>query len=359
MSKVFAWAFNLSGSRRTSVRDKMISLRQLAVLLGAGVPLLRSLEVLDQRGVPEMLRLAWRAVLRSVMEGQSLARAMASHSGVFNLLEIGMVRAAERSSHLASTLRYLADLLEGEYKLKRAITGALHYPMFLLTASLLGLTLFTVNLMPVFTQGLSVELKLPWLTRCLLGVAGVLGAPVFYTVLLAVAPLGIWLAAAYLRSPQGRYRWQKWQLSAYCVGRILKKALLTRFCQTFAVLLRTGMPLPLCLDVAGDALGNYQLAEAVRTVNDGIKNGCTLGEAFAASPFFPRLIANMLEISEEAGTPADALDYVSKIYDRQVSLALEQFVQLLEPIMLLLIGVFMALMLLGMFLPLYQNLSVL
>ena len=347
------------GCRRPGIRDKMISLRQLAVLLNSGVPLLRSLEVLDQPGAPASLRQAWKSVLYSVAQGNSLARSMARHGQVFGLLEIGMVRAAERTSHLDSALRYLADLLEGEYKLRRAVAAALHYPLFLLGAAFLGMLLFTAELMPLFAQGLPQDVQLPWITRCLLGTAEIFSTPKFCLFFSGAALGGVWAGTAYMRTPRGRYRWQKWQMGVYGAGRIIKKALVTRFCQTFAVLLRSGMPLPLCLEVAGDALDNYHLAEAVRAVNSGIKDGCTLEESFAGSAFFPRFVSQMLAIGTEAGNPADALDYVARIYSRQVEAALEQFLQLLEPVMLLLIGAFLTVMMLAMFLPLYQGMSVL
>ncbi|MBQ7567794.1 type II secretion system F family protein [bacterium] len=342
---------------KLSLRDKMVSLRQLAVLLGSGVPLLRALQVLDQQGVHPALRAAWSSVIKRVLEGQSLARAMAANGRVFGLLEVGLVRAAERSANLADVLHYLADLLSREYRLKRAVSGAMYYPLFLFGAALSGMVLFMLHVLPVFMKGLESEAELPMLSRLLVWVANTVSDVPFMLLVAAMMVASVWMACRYIATPQGRYKWHQLLLHTYGVGCIFKLVLLARFCQTLAVLMRSGMPLPLCLEIAGDSLANYQLSEAVRAVNGDIKDGYALGEAFGLSSFFPSYMSHMLTVSEETGDPASALSMIGKSYEQRADLAVEQFTQLLEPIMLAFIGIMMGVSLIGMFLPLYHCLD--
>ena len=344
----------LSRKGRPGVRDKMLSIRQLAVMLNSGVPLLRSLEVLDQHGSHKQMRCAWRAVLYGVTAGHSMSRAMSVQSQVFSLLEIGLIRAAERSSNLAPTLRYLADLLESEYKIKRSLSAALHYPFFLLIASLLGLAWFTLYLLPVIVQAIPQDVELPLLTRIILTLGRVFSTPLWAVSGGLGLSAAVWGACSFMKTPRGRCICQSWSLRLYGIGQIVKQSLLARFCQTLAVLLRSGMPLPLCLEVAGEALNNYSLANAVRAISDGLKCGQTLGKAFRESAFFPGYMAQLAAVSEETGNTADIFELAGRGYAEQVKLASESFLRLLEPLLLLVIGVFMGLLLLGMFLPLYR-----
>ena len=352
MRKIFV------GSRPSSL-DKAINLRQLAIMLRSGVPLTRALKVLSHpAGQPE-LAAAWGDVLQSVMSGRGLARAMAAHSRVFSLSEVGMVRAAERSSCLEETLDHLADYLEHEHNLTSKVTHALQYPLFVLSMALLGMVAFMTHIFPVFMQGLNGEVELPLLTRILLLVANILSNPRFLAVMVGVLVLGAYLGMRYYRTPQGRYQWQHALLQWRFVGAIIRQTMLARFCRSLAVLMQSGMPLKLCLDVAGDALAFHPLAEAVHSVSGDMCDGCTLSQAFAYSPFFPRFVSRMLAVSEEADDVRCGFARLGEHYEQQVSMALEQFTVLLEPLTLAIVGVFMGGTLVGMFLPLYSCINTL
>ncbi len=337
--------------------DKVMNLRQLAVMLQAGVPLPRALQVLSQRGSHPELREAWADVWKSVMEGKGLARAMAAHGRIFTMLEVGLVRAAERSSAVVTMLVQLADLLEREHRLLRQVTQALQYPLFLLTVALLGIVAFSSHLLPIFVQGLAHDIELPLLTRFLLGIANLASSPLFLTLVGGLA-LGCGLTLKrYVRTPGGRYQWHCALLRMYGVGHIVKQTILARLCQTLAVLIRSGMPLALCLDVAGNSLANYPLAEALQNISGDLKDGYSLSQAFGYASFFPRLLSRMLAISEETGDVATTLEYLGRSYEQQVAMAVEQLSQLLEPLMLAIVGTLMGIILIGMFMPIYACLG--
>lgn len=340
--------------RRPSLREKGLCFRQLAIMITSGVSVTRSLQVLAHPGTHPLLREAWLAVLQSVMSGRHLWEAMARYTQVFSLLEVSMVRAAERASCLGSCLNYLATSLESEVRMQRRLSAALQYPVLLGVVALAGMVAFLLWLLPAFIQGLDLGGELPWPTRLLLSASQFLHQGFRTGGLLLGIALALGAGARYLHTPWGRYQWQCATLRLAGLGQLFKMILVARFCELFATALRSGMALPASLEFASEAMVNYPLASAVRRVIDGLEAGYSLGQAFSNSRFFPRSVGQTLTMCEEVGDPVTNMERLGRALMLQADLQISQWSQLLEPAMLLVIAAFMAGSLVAMFLPLYQ-----
>ena len=353
--KMLNWSERWISLRRSpTLREKSLSFRQLAVMLTSGVSLTRSLQVLAQPGTHPKLREAWLAVLQSVMAGRSLWETMARYNRVFSLLEVSMIRSSERSSCLNSCLYSLAISLEREAKLQSRISAALQYPLLLGGMALAGTCVFVLWLLPAFMQGLELGEELPWFTRLLLGVSQLLRNRLLVWGLVLGGALTVAAVTGYRRTPWGRYQWQCASLNLVGVGHLVKMTLVARFCEMLATALRSGMSLPTGLEFASESLANYPLASAVRGVLTRLEDGCSLGQAFDNSRFFPKVVGKTLILCDEVGNPVANIEHIGRFMMMQVDQIISQWSQLIEPVMLLVIAVFMTVSLLAMFSPLYK-----
>ena len=358
MARQITGARELFRSRSVSGLERAFAVRQLAVLLRSGVPLLRSLGVLAEHCSNKRLAEAWNSVKDGVCAGNKLAVSMARNSDVFRLLEVGLVRAGEESASLPQACAFLADLLEAEVRIRERLLSALRYPLLVFGVCLVAMVGLFEHILPSFVATLGMaEKDLPWLTLLLLGVSRVLRDSVVLTIVALVGVIGAFAGGSYLRRPQGKYRLQALLLDMPGVGPLLRACLFTRFCRTLSVLLETGLPLILCLELAGSALGNYPLAEASEIVAADIEDGCDLAEAFGYSRFFPKAITRVVAVGQETGSLAALLRNVAFVYEQQLELAISRMLVALEPVMIGMVGVFVGVVLLGMAAPLYTLLG--
>lgn len=348
--------FRESVQRRSpSIWEKAASIRQFAVMIQSGVTIPRAVMVLQKHCSNQVLAAAWGNVAKTIMQGSPLSRGMANNSHVFGMLDVGMARAAEASSQLGPTFNQLADLLERQAKLKRAVTSALHYPLILCLVCVLATVLVLEHVMPVFAAVFaSNQLELPLLTRVLIVSTAVLRSPAA-AIGIALMGVSIFLVVRqYLGTPIGTYQLQQNLLKMPVVSRLYKELVVARFCRIMGVLLESGLPLAMSLEVAGTAVGSYPLAAAVEQTLKELKLGCRVSEALELVEFFPNLMVRMVAVAEEYGNMASALQRLGQNYEQQVELNLEQTTTALEPVIIGLLGCVVGMVLVGLFVPLYQ-----
>jgi len=326
--------------------------QELSTLLGAGLPLDRSLSVLTDLAEGEKLKKTVRLLFEGVRAGKSLSAVMSEYPDVFPRLYVNMVRAGEAGGILESVLRHLTDYLERSLALKEDIKSALIYPLILVATAAVSLTILFVVVIPrlsvIFKD---VNQALPWMTKLMIGFSEALSRYGWMAILLLVA--GATALGFYVRNPEGRLQWDRWRLNLWVLGDLLRKLEVARFARTLAALLRGGVPLLNALGTVQGVVGNVLVARAITQVQIKVKEGKGMARPLTESGVFPPLALHMLAVGEETGKLEEMLTNVANHYDQEVKQATKRFTSLLAPVLILLmafvIGVVVISMLLGVF----------
>lgn len=338
-SKLFS--FNLPGRFKLypGLREVAVFTRQLAVLVGSGLPLLRALAVLRQQphvlgGQEEVVA----GIQEKVARGETLAGAFAAYPNIFSDFYVQMVRAGETSGALEEVLTRIAGVLEKEIEWRGKIVGALVYPAVIFFFVLGALSFLLAVVFPGFARTFAwLDVPLPWLTRELLQLSGWLSEK---GVLLLTGLIGLCLAVAVIgRTPQGR----KWRDSVLLrlplAGRMAMRLTVARFASTLALLLSSGVPLLIALEVAEAAAGNAVFESRIAGARYSIQRGEGIVRPLAATGLFEPLALNLIAAGEESGRLGDMLQSVARFYELEVEQTLAVVVPLLEPLLVALLAV--------------------
>jgi general secretion pathway protein F len=342
------------GARGISNRDLVAYTQQLATLFEAGLPLDRSLSVLEELAPNPRIRAIVGDLLKSVRGGASFGDALAKHHPrPFSRLYINMVRAGEKGGVLEATLRRLAEFLEAAQEFKDTLVSALVYPAFLITVGGGAIVFLLTFVIPRFAQifeELHQEVPLP--TQILLTLSNVL---VQYWWALALAVVAAVLGSRIvLATPAGRLMWDRAALQLPLVGDVLRKAEVARFCRTLGTLLRSGVPVVGALAVVKEIVTNRLLALAVERLGDGVKRGAGLSAPMGESGVFPPLALHMVRVGEETGRLEEMLLKVSDSFEAEVRTSLKRIIGLLGPAIVLIMAVMVALIVVAMALAIFS-----
>ena len=343
---------------RVSIKLLTTFTRQLSTLIDAGLPILRSLRILEQQQKPGPMRLACRVVANDVEGGATLSEAMARHPKCFDRLFVNMVRAGELGGVLDVILQRLADFMEKSQTLKRKVKGAMIYPIAVITFALLivlGLMIFVV---PAFETIFSdMGEKLPGVTRMLLSLSKWIKDQFGWLVILSM-PAGIWLVIKLLKmSEGGRYFVDKAKLSMPIMGRIVSKTSVARFSRTLGTLLTAGVPILEALQITRETSGNEVYAKALISVHDGIREGDSFAEPLRQAKIVEPMVVNMIDVGEETGELDKMLNKIADTYDEEVEVLVSGMVSLLEPVMVIVLGGIVGFIVIAMFMPMVTMLN--
>ncbi len=324
---------------------------QLSAMVDAGLPLLRSLQVLAQETENLRLRRILADVCLRVEAGSSLSQALAAHP-VFGNLFVSLARAGEASGKLGETLKQLASYLERVEDLRRRVRSALTYPAFLLSFSLLVLLVLVIWLIPAFSKVYDkFKARIPGPTLVLMDISQVLRAHMLeICVVVVCVGLGWWL---FMRTERGMY-FKDWVLLRIPVlGPLLLRSILARLCRTLAVLVGSGIPFWEALDLATQATDHRVARKALVQAAVAIEGGRPIAGAFQETGFFPRMLLSMLASGEEVGGLHPMLMKAADFYDQQLESSVKGFMSLLEPVMILFLGGVIGGILFAMYLPVF------
>jgi len=330
---------NLSFSRRgMNVREVGEFTQQLATLLGAGLPLDRSLHVLMDLSENERIRRTVSEIRDRVREGGSLSEALEEQHGAFNRLFINMVRAGEVGGTLDITLTRLTEYLERSKDLKDAVISALIYPVMLMFLAAGSLILLLVYVIPQFTP-IFEELggDLPLITKIVLGVGSVLQN--FWWLLIGLTVLAVWQFRRMLADQEKRFAWDQRVLSMRWVGDLVAKLEVARLTRTLGTLLSNGVPLLSALSIARNVISNTVLRKDVTDATREVKTGGSLAPSLAEGGRFPRLALQMVSVGEETGHLDEMLLKVSDTYDKEVRNTIDRLLDVFTPVVTLLLAV--------------------
>jgi len=338
---------------RVSGQDLAIATRQLATLIGAGITLVDALTALvDQIEHPRLKRIIG-IVRQKVNEGSSLADALAEHPKVFTTLYVNMIRAGESSGALDVVLVRLADFTEGQAALRNKIMGAMLYPaiMMLVGVGIVAI-LFIVVIPKVTTIFADMNVTLPWTTQILITTSNF--ARDYWYLMLAAVPLFIWGVRRYVRTAHGRGWWDRTKLNAPIFGELVRMLSLARFAKTLATLLSSGVPLLTALDIVKNIVNNSILSKVIEDARDAIREGESIAAPLKRSGQFPPLVHHMIAIGEKSGQLEEMLQNVARSYDAQVDIRVSALTSLLEPIMIVGMGVGVAFIVFSILMPIMQ-----
>lgn len=339
--------------RKVSQQQLLQFTRELSTLLTAGLPLDRSLSLLSNLIEGEEFGKVLRTLLEAVRAGKSLASAMSDHPDIFPKLYVNMIRAGETGGILDGALRYLAEYLENTLALKEEVKSALIYPVLLASAAGFSLIVLFLYVIPRFsTIFKDVDQALPWITQVVIGVSLILeqyGWMILLFMILAVVG-GVF----YLRSPEARTEFDRLILRAWLLGDLVRKFETARFARTLAALLRGGVPLLEALTTAQGVIGNRVMARAIGQVPVRVREGKGMAKPLGESGLFPPLALNMIAVGEETGKLDTMLAEVAGYYDQEVKRTTKRLTSLLEPALILGMGLVIGIVVISMLLAIFS-----
>src|SRR5438094_1730539 len=339
--------------RKVSQQQLLQFTQELSTLLGAGLPIDRSLSILGNLIEGGEFGKVLGILLEAVRAGKSLAASMGEHPEVFPKLYVNMIRAGEAGGIMESVLRHLAEYLERSVALKEDIKSALVYPTILAGAAGLSLIVLFIYVIPRFALIFKdVGQALPWITKVVLEFSQILTQYGWFILLLLV--VGSVSGVYYLRSPEGRAEWDRQSLRIWLLGDLLRKFETARFARTLAALLKGGVPLLDALGTVQGIVGNRLLARAISQVQVRVREGKGMARPLGESGLFPPLALNMIAVGEETGKLEGMLAEVAGFYDQEVKRTTKRLTSLLEPLLILRMGLVIGVVVISMLLAIFS-----
>lgn len=338
---------------RISGDDLVLFCRHLATLLGAGVTILKSLDVISKQVSSRKLYLVIKDLEKNMESGLSFHEAMAKHPAVFSDLWVNIVESGEASGSLAVVLNRLAAYLERDAAFRRRIISALIYPMILLVAGLGALLFLTIKIIPTFAQLFQgFKMKLPFLTQVLISVSTFLRK--YFIVILAALIAGFILIKRYIATISGRRNFEKLKFNLPVFGEFFRVLIIERFSSEMSTLVESGVPILYSLEITEHSVDNLIMAEVIRKIKDDVRDGKSLSSALEKYGFFEPMVIQMVSIGEEIGELSNMFKRLNTFYQEYVETFLTRFTALFEPIMLIFMAAIIGTMVIGMFLPIFQ-----
>lgn len=337
-----------------TIKDKAVFASKLAVLINAGVPILRSIELVHSQQKSPLFKRALAAMVFEVNQGENLGTTMRRWPKVFDKLMIAMVEAGEAGGVLDETLTRLSKLLEDNAKLQNQIKGALSYPVAVLFIAILVFLGMTIFIIPTFA-GIFEQLgaELPAFTQMLVNLSNTLRSP-FSFVLIGILVLSIFLFTTYYKTPTGRRQIDRLTLKLPLFGDLLQKTATAQFSRTLASLSKAGVPIMMALEILTETATNTIFSDAISKSRIDVSEGIPLSIALASKKVFPELSINMLMVGEETGNMDAMLSKVADFYEDEVSSAAKMLTSLIEPFMIVFVGGIVASILVAMYLPMFS-----
>jgi type IV pilus assembly protein PilC len=337
-----------------SVKEKAVFASKLATLVNAGVPILRSIDLIYRQQKSRLFRRALAAMIEEVNQGENLASSMRLWPKVFDKLTIAMVEAGEAGGVLDETLKRLAKLLEENAKLQNQIRSALSYPVTVFVIAILVFLGMTIFIIPTFAEIFDqLGADLPVFTQMMVDLSKTLRSP-FSLVLVGFLMMSAFGLKTFYDTPAGRRRVDQLFLRLPLFGDLIQKTATAQFCRTLASLSKAGVPIMMSLDILTDTATNSIFADAISNSRTDVSEGIPLSTALAMKNVFPELAISMLIVGEETGNMDEMLSKVADFYEDEVTSSVKILTSLIEPFMIVLVGGIVASILVAMYLPMFS-----
>jgi type IV pilus assembly protein PilC len=346
--------------QRIKARDLTIFSRQFATMINSGLSMLRALSVLEEQTENKKLATVLGQVRGDVEAGIALSDALEKHPKVFSPLYINMVRAGEIGGILDEVLNRLATQLEKDDSIRRAVKSAMVYPIMIASFALIVMLGMVLFLIPVFAS-MYKELgnaKLPMLTRIMVGASDTMKSWKGVIVLVVVIALVIIIRKA-KHTDKGTEIWDRFKLHVPMgIGEVIRKIAVARFSRTLGTLVSSGVPILQAIEITGKSAGNVVIEHAMNAVQVSVKEGQTISAPLKNSSVFPDMVVQMIAVGEETGSLDSMLQKVADFYEDEVNAAVKSLTSILEPIMMLGVGTLVGLVVISMYLPIFNMMNI-
>ncbi len=346
-------AKKMGSAKKVKIADLSIFSRQLAAMLGAGVPVTRAISTLGKQQVNPTMKYALETIAHDIEGGVSLTDAFAKHPKVFNELYVAMIKAGEVGGILEEVLNRLSLQLQKDKQLKDNIKSATAYPKVVGIFAVFMFIGMLVLLVPIFEGMMPANAEIPAISAMIFGLsASIRGFWYIWLVAMVGIVIGI---VMFFKSPTGRALWESQKIKLPIISPIIVRTVIARLCRTLATLLEGGIPVVQALNTAGPTAGSDVLKAILVDACKQIEEGKNISEPLEKSGFFPPMVTQMISIGEESGTLPELLDKVAEFYEEDVASLSKQLSTVLEPIMLIGIGGLVGVMLISLYLPMFTS----
>ncbi|WP_158603944.1 type II secretion system F family protein [Cryobacterium tepidiphilum] len=340
-------------TKRVGLKDLAIMSRQMATMVGSGLSLLRTLNILAEQTESKALAKVLAQVRDSVEAGASISAALLNHREVFPPIMVNMVHAGETGGFLDGALESIAQNFEKEVKLRGTIKSALTYPVIVLIMSLVAVIIMLIFIVPIFAdmfKGLGSELPAPTMLLVHLSHSMVWVVPV-----LAVSSIAfsIWWGKN-KNTEQVRRVVDPIKLKLPVFGLLMKKIAVARFARNFSNMIGAGVPILQSLKIVGETSGNWVIESALNEVSESVRQGHSISEPLLREPVFPAMVTQMIAVGEDAGSLEVMLNKIADFYDDEVQSATEQLTAMIEPLMIAFLGVVIGGMVVALYMPIFS-----
>lgn len=327
--------------------------RQLATMLGAGIPMLEALEILADQAESPGFAFCLDKVVESIRNGSDLSKALEPHKRVFSHIYVSMIRAGEVSGQIDTILQRLAEYLEAAAHLRNEIKSAMTYPVISLVLVIGIASFLMIGIVPSFKPVFeSLEVELPALTVVIMDIAFFM-RDYWYVIFGGLGALIFGIMSA-VKTKKGAYVKDVIMLRIPVFGVLFKKVALSRFARTFSTLIKSGVPILGAMEIVSDTAGNAVISGIVDRARDSVRNGDSLSEPFMNSNVFPPMVVKMMAIGERSGALDALLEKIAEFYDQQVEAEVKGLTSMIEPIMIAIMGVIVGGIVLAVFLPIFK-----
>lgn len=336
-----------------SQKELMVLFRQLATLISARVPMVSSIDTLAEQTGNRYLRMILKEIEDDVEDGASFSESLEKHPAAFTPLMISMIKAGEVSGSLHKSIEVVADNIEKNYQLSSKIKGALFYPAFVLTAAFIIGFLVVTFILPKLTSMIKdLGVAIPWYTAVLMWIGDFMNA-YWWAVLIVIIGAGISFYY-YINTDTGQADWNRIVLKIPVIGELMRYVYITRFSENLSSLLNGGIPIVKALIIVSDVTGNQVFQGTILRAAEEVKSGGAMSTVFLRSPVIPPIVSQMVKIGEESGSISKVLDGVASFYRSEVENITRNMTSLIEPVLIVFLGIGVGIMVVGILMPIYN-----
>ena len=341
---------------RISMRDIVIFTRQFSTMINAGLPLVQALDILAKQSENKALKDVTHAVVFDVESGHTVADALRKHPKAFSELYVNMVAAGEAGGILDTILMRLATFMEKNDALVRKVKGAMIYPAVISSVAAIAIIVLLIFVIPVFEKMFaSVGMALPFPTRVVIGMSKFLTS--FWYIVLAAIFAFVFFVKKYYATSSGKLAIDKLMLKMPVLGDVLRKSAVSRFTRTLGTLIGSGVSILDGLEITAKTAGNRVISDAIMESRTSIAGGETISAPLQKSAVFPPMVISMIAVGEQTGGLDEMLSKIADFYDEEVDAAVSGLLSLMEPIMIVFLGVVVGGMVVAMYLPIFDMIN--
>jgi len=334
-------------------QDVLMFTRQIYTLLKSGVPIMRALAGLQESAINPAMKSVIQDVREGLDSGREFSIALARHPTVFTAFYLSMVRVGEMTGRLEEVFIRLFEHMEFEAFMKRQVSSALRYPTFVIIAMVVALFVINIFVIPAFAKVFaSFKTELPLMTRILMGFSSFMVN--YWYILLSGMGAAIFSFRQWVGTTAGRLKWDEVKLNIPVAGQIIRKATLARFARSFALAMRSGVPIIQAMTTVAATVDNDFIARKVEEMREGVERGESVLRVVGKAGVFTPVVMQMIAVGEESGALEEMLEEVAAMYQNEVEYELKTLSQKIEPILIVFLGVIVMILALGIFLPIWD-----